>query len=135
MRDHEVTVSERKVPGGHTSIVYRPGPSPRFQPDLEHEERETLDRIIELTRDLTAADAAKLTYQTTPMLARLKVEEAEGRELWDETLVFARSLRETARVSRRTPRASADRRREFKQAELARVADLNEAAVARSAER
>lgn len=131
MIGQEITVTKDTV-GDYTSDVYRPGPQPRFRPQLAMTEREVLDEIIELTRNLSATDAAHLTYQTTPMLARLEVERREGREMMDEPLVFDRTDAETARVARRVPTASAESRREFKRAELSRVSDLVEAAVARS---
>jgi hypothetical protein len=134
MRGHEISVTEEHV-SGHPSSVYRLGPSPRFSPNLSADEKATLDRVISLVKSLSATDAAKLTYQTTPMLARLQVEEAAGREILDEPLVFERRPREVARLAARTPRASLERRRAFKRAELARIEDLNAAAVARASER
>ena len=134
MAGREISVSTDLV-GDYTSDVYRPGPRPRFHPRLTTTEREVLDQIIELTRSISASDAARITYQTTPMLARLEIERREGHELLDEPLSFDRTDAETARVSRRVPSASEGSRRAFKQAELARVADLVEASVARSAGR
>jgi hypothetical protein len=92
----EITVTKDAV-GDYTSDVYRPGPRPRFRPQLTSTEREILDEIIELTRHLSATDAARLTYQTTPMLARLEAERREGREMMDEPLAFDRTDAETAR--------------------------------------
>jgi hypothetical protein len=131
MAGQEITVSKALV-GDYTSDVYRPGPHPRFHPQMAASERAVLDQIIELTRSISATDAARLTYETTPMLARLEIERREGHELLDEPLSFDRSDAETARVSRRQPKASESVRRAFKQAELARVADLVEASVAHS---
>ncbi len=134
MAGQEISVSKALV-GDYTSDVYRPGPRPRFHPQLAASEQAVLDQIIELTRSISATDAARLTYETTPMLARLEIERREGHELLDEPLSFDRSDAETARVSRRQPTASESVRRAFKQAELARVADLVKASVAQSAGR
>ncbi len=134
MAGQEITVTRDAV-GDYTSDVYRPGPRPRFRPHLTSTEREVLDQVIELTRHLSANDAARMTYETTPMLARLEVERREGRQMMDEPLAFDRTDAETARVSRRVPTASAESRHAFKRAELARVSDLVEAAVARSGDR
>jgi len=134
MAGQEISVSKAHV-GDYTSDVYRPGPQPRFRPQLTTSERAVLDQIIELTRSITATDAARITYETTPMLARLEIERREGHELLDEPLSFDRTDAETARVSRRNPTASESARSTFKQAELARVADLVEASVTRSAGR
>lgn len=134
MDGQEISVSKALV-GEYTSDVYRPGPQPRFHPQLTTSERVVLDQIIELTRSISATDAARITYETTPMLARLEIERRQGHELLNEPLSFDRTAAETARVSRRHPTASENARRAFKQAELARVADLVEASVARSAER
>jgi len=134
MDGQEISVSKARV-GDYTSDVYRPGPQPRFHPQLTTSERAVLDQIIELTRSISATDAARITYETTPMLARLEIERREGRELLNEALSFSRTDAETARVSQRQPTASENDRRAFKRAELARVGDLVEASVARSAER
>jgi hypothetical protein len=131
MKDREVVVTEEPV-FGHTSTVYRPGPSPRFTPDLPAPEQASIDRVLLLVKSLNAAEAAKLAYETTPMLARLQVEAKAGHALWDVPLVFDRSPEAVARVSVRQPKATAERRRTFKRAERARVDDLVKASIAQS---
>jgi hypothetical protein len=77
MDGHEISVSTEPA-GPYETRIYRPGPAPRFRPALATEERETLDEIVALARDLTAAEAIQLAYNTSPMRALLRLE--EGRE-------------------------------------------------------
>jgi antitoxin SocA-like protein len=131
MRGHELEVTEEPA-GEHTAHVYRPGPSPRFEPSLSLPVRATLDPLIAMLKPASAMDAAELSYRTTPMLRQLMIEHEAGRELWNSPLVFDRSRRGIAQVAVRRPRASAEERADFKHQELERVRDLQAAAIGRS---
>jgi hypothetical protein len=128
MDGHEIVVSFEAA-GPYGSRVYRPGPAPRFHPDLAAEERGTLDPIIALTRELTATEAIQLAYNTSPMRALLRLE--EGREpMLDAEIPFDlddQVVREAAgpTSSPKTPEQIAS----FKRRELQRVADFVDVAT------
>ena len=129
MSGHEITVTHEAV-GPYESDVYRPGPAPRFEPRLADDERASLDRAIELGRALTGARLARLSYNTTPMLVHLKREAEEAREIWDATLSFDNHPGHIAEGIGRPPEADQQARLAFKRAELDRVEDLQQAALA-----
>lgn len=130
MDGREITVSDEDV-AGHVSSVYRPGPAPRFQPEIAPDQKATLDRMIQMLAKVTAAQAAKLTYETIPMQERLKAEAEAGHEILDVPLVFDDRRERVARLAHRSPRATAEARAKFKRAELARVSDLQALAITR----
>lgn len=128
MDGHEIVVSIEAA-GPYGTRVYRPGPAPRFHPDLATEERATLDAIIALTRELTASETIQLVYNTSPMRALLHLE--EGREpMLDVEIPFDL---DDEFVREATSPASSRKTREqiaaFKRRELQRVADLVDAAT------
>jgi hypothetical protein len=129
----EVSVTEAKI-GPYDATIFRPGPRPRFRPQLTKQAQKSLDRIIEMTRSLNADDVVRVAYNTTPMLERLQVEEAEGHETWDVTLTFENHLGRIASIASHRPKAALGARIAFKSAEVHRVEDLQRAAIARSSE-
>ena len=128
MQGHEITASP-ETSGQYSSVVYRRGPSPRFAAGLDTTERASLDFVLALTRNMTATDAAKLTYNTTPMLKHLQAEAATGTKQLDVPLRFALTADQLQTAATMRPKASAARRLAFKRAELDRVADLQRAAL------
>lgn len=132
MKGREIVVSQEIV-AGHPSSVYRVGPAPRFQPEFAPDQKATLDRIIQMLANVTAVEAAHLTYETVPMQERLKAEAEAGHEILDVPLVFDDRRERVARLAHRSPRATVEARAEFKRSELARVSDLQALAISRSA--
>jgi hypothetical protein len=131
MDGHEVTVSIEPA-GRYEAKVYRPGPAPRFRPALTAEERETLDRIITLTRPLSAGDAIRLAYNTGPMRLLLSLEADTGSVMLDVEIPFEIDDGTLADVVTPSKTADAQARAIFKRRELERVRDLQEAALATS---
>lgn len=129
MDGHEVTVSLEPA-GQYEAKVYRPGPSPRFRPGLTTEERGTLDRIISLTRSLTATDAIRLAYNTGPMRLLLRLEEAAGSPMLDVEIPFEMDESTLADVASPTGVVDAQSRAIFKRRELDRLRDLRDSALA-----
>jgi hypothetical protein len=128
MDGYEITVSaEMAGPYGHR--VFRPGPGPRFRPNLAAEERLALDAILALTKALTANETIKLAYNTSPMRTLLRLE--EGREpMIDVEIPF--DLNDDVVREAATPvvaEKSAAEVAAFKRRELARVSDLIDAAA------
>jgi hypothetical protein len=135
MEGQEITVRTRYV-GSFEATIYGPGPRSRFQPGLTEEQRASLDRIIALTRPLSAKRVTLLAYNTTPMLSRLQEEAETGQgPMWDVTLPFDNRPSEIARSVIRHPTVTAEELAAFKAAELERVDDLQRAAVAHSTDR
>jgi hypothetical protein len=128
MDGHEIAVNIEAA-GPYGTRIYRPGPAPRFRPNLAPEEREALDTIMALTRDLTAAETIELAYNTAPMRVLLRLE--EGREpMIDVEIPFELPddiVREGAAPSvvAKTPEELAA----FKRHEVERTADLVDAAT------
>lgn len=128
MVDREIRVSG-EVQGDKQAQVYRPGPSPRFEPDLNPEERRNLDRIIELARPLNADQMIRFAYNTTPM--RFLLSKEQGKPRYNVSIPFELDLGVVAAGSTETAAIDADARRVFKLQELERIADIQEATLAR----
>ena len=132
MDGHELSVTQERI-ASYDSRVYRPGPAPRFDPRLGETERAVLDRIIDLTRDLTAGEAIDLAYGTAPMRVVLRDEADAGGDLMlHRVLPFRLDERTIATAAGRRPQRSAEERADFKRRELERIDDLREAALASS---
>jgi hypothetical protein len=119
--------------GGYEAHVYRPGPRPRFRPDLASEERATLDRIIELTRDLSTNDAIRLAYNTSPMRVIQAMERAQGGQLLlDVDLPLGAEPSVVAEAITPESRKTPEQRAAFKRREASRIGDLQRGAVGSS---
>jgi hypothetical protein len=129
MDGHEVTVSREAV-GRYEAKVYRPGPAPRFRPALASEERATLDRIIAVTRRLSATDAIRLAYNTGPMRLLLQLEAESGSLMLDVEIPFEIDLGTLADVASPSKPGDAQARAIFKRRELDRIRDLRDATLA-----
>jgi len=132
MDGHEIAVSH-EVAGPYETRVYRLGPSPRFQPNLTSEERFALDRVLAITKGLTASDAIRLAYNTAPMLVIQKIEQTMGRIMLDAEIPFELDPDVIADAAPGAIEPQVPGRSEFKRAELARVRDLQERALAQQA--
>lgn len=129
MDGHELEVREEDW-GGFGAQVFRPGPTPRFRPALASEERETLDRIVNLTRQLSTKDTIRLAYNTSPMRVMQGIERAQGGTLLlDVDLPFEPELQAISDAATEEPKKSAQDRSAFKRRELRRIADLQEAGI------
>lgn len=129
MEGHEIDVQVEQW-GDYEAHVYRPGPAPRFQPELAAEERATIDRIIDLMRDLSTSDAIRLAYNTSPMRLIQRIEREQGGTLLlNQDLPFDIDREAVAEAATDTPEKSAEERSAFKLRELNRIADLQEAAI------
>ena len=128
MDGHEVRVSSEQR-GPYESRIYRPGPSPRFRPDLTREERESLDQVIALVRDLTVRQAIDLACATGPMRFIQMLERQRGAKLMDIELPFELDDAQVAEAATIEPTAGADERRAFKDREFGRIRDLEEAVL------
>jgi hypothetical protein len=128
MMGQEISVSG-EIQGDRQAQVYRPGPSPRFDPDLGPEERRDLDRIIELARPLNADQMIRLAYNTTPM--RFLLSKERGKPRYNVSIPFELDLGVVAAGSAETAAGDAEERRAFKLRELERIADIQEATLAR----
>ena len=131
MDQHEIAVSIENT-GPYESRVFRPGPRPRFRPDLSREERDVLDRVVGLTRDLTARESIRLAYNTAPMRLLLRLEEEAGQILLDRELTFELSDELLADIATSPSVADPAERAAFKGRELARIADLQSAVLSRA---
>lgn len=129
MTGHELAVADEKQ-GDWTAHVYRPGPSPRFEPALAPDEQEDLERVIELARPLNAEQMVKLAYNTTPM--RFLLSKEKGKPRYNVRIPFELDFNVIAIGTGEQPTAEVGERRRFKAAELARIADLQEAMLARA---
>lgn len=132
MDGHEIEVTTEPV-GRNDARVYRPGPGPRFRPNLAAEEREALDRIISLVRPLSTSDVISLAYNTAPMRFLQRIEAEAGQLQLDVEIPFDLDDRAVADAATPEPTAPIDRIVAFKRAERARARDLQEAALARAA--
>jgi hypothetical protein len=129
MDGHEIEVRAEEW-GDFEAQVYRPGPAPRFRPDLAAEERATLDKILHLTRNIATDQAINLAYNTIPMRVMQSLEQASGGGiLLNAEIPFDVDLQLVADVSGERPQVSPDERGAFKERELARIADLQEGAL------
>jgi hypothetical protein len=129
MEGHEIEVRAEDW-GDYEAQVYRPGPDPRFRPDLAAEERATLDKILELTRHIGTTQAINLAYNTIPMRVMQSLEQAAGGGiLLNADIPFDVDADIVVDVSGEHPRVSSEERGQFKERELARIADLQETAL------
>src|SRR5450759_1342586 len=87
MDGHEIEVSNEPV-GPYDARVYRPGPAPRFRPNLAPEEKATLDRILALVGQLTTKDAIALACNTAPMRLLQRIEGETGQIQLDVEIPF-----------------------------------------------
>jgi hypothetical protein len=131
MDGHEIEVSNEPV-GPYDARVYRPGPAPRFRPNLAPEEKATLDRILALVRQLTTKDAIALAYNTAPMRLLQRIEGETGQIQLDVEIPFELDEATIADVASPEPAADVAAVVAFKRRERERVRDLQEAAVARA---
>lgn len=131
MDGREIEVNTEQV-GPYDARVYRPGPAPRFRPNLAPEEKATLDRILALVGPLSTKDAIALAYNTTPMRFLQRIEAETGRIQLDVGIPF--DLNDQTVTDAATPERSADLGEivAFKRQERARIRDLQEAALARA---
>lgn len=130
MQGHEI-VMEREEQGTYEAHVYRPGPDPRFDPGLDEAARDTLDRIIELTRHLNSTEAIRVAYSTAPMRVILHDEaKAGGQAQLNRLIQFRLDDASVAAAAGIRPAMPEDDRAEFKRRELDRIADLREVALA-----
>lgn len=129
MVGYELAVADEKQ-GDWTAHVYRPGPSPRFEPALEPAEQEDLERVIKLARPLNTDQMIKLAYNTTPM--RFLLSKEQGHPRFNVPIPFELDLGVVAASTGEQPDADVNERRSFKAAELVRIADLQEAMLARA---
>lgn len=131
MDGHEIDVATEPV-GSFDARVYRPGPAPRFRPNLAPEEKSALDRILALIRPLSTKDAMALAYNTAPMRFLRRIEAETGQIQLDVEIPF--DLEDQAIADAATPELMAPIEEvvAFKRAERARARDLQEAALARA---
>jgi hypothetical protein len=132
MEGHEIEVAVERA-GDYDSKVYRPGPAPRFRPHLAPEERQALDGIIALVRPLSATEAIRLAYNTAPMRFLQQIEAETGGirldadvpfDLPDDLVIDAATIGSQVSVADVAA---------FKRLQRARITDLQEAALARTA--
>ena len=128
---HEIEVSNEPV-GPYDARVYRPGPAPRFRPNLAPEEKATLDRILALVRQLTTKDAIALAYNTAPMRLLQRIEGETGQIQLDVEIPFELDDATSADVASPEPAADVAAVVAFKRRERERVRDLQEAAISRA---
>jgi len=131
MDGHEIEVSNEPV-GPYDARVYRPGPAPRFRPNLAPEEKATLDRILALVGQLTTKDVIALAYNTAPMRLLQRIEGETGQIQLDVEIPFELDEATIADVASPEPAADVAAVVAFKRRERERVRDLQEAAVARA---
>jgi hypothetical protein len=131
MDGHEVEVSTEPM-GPYDAHVYRPGPAPRFRPNLASEEKGALDRILALVGPLTTKDAIALAYNTAPMRLLQRIEGETGQIQLDVEIPFELDEATIADVASPEPAADVAAVVAFKRRERERVRDLQEAAVARA---
>jgi hypothetical protein len=123
MDGHELAVTVEPN-GSYEARIYRPGPDPRFSPDLSEEECDVVDQIIAVTRHLSAGDAIRVAYNTAPMRFIQSMERVQGNLLLDVELPFDLADDVIAAVSGSEEAASPEARAAFKKSEWARIADL-----------
>jgi hypothetical protein len=128
---HEIEVTTEPV-GPYDARVYRPGPAPRFRPNLAPEERAALDRIIALLGPLSTSDSIRLTYNTAPMRFLQRIEAEAGTLQLDLEIPFDIDDRTVADAITPQPTAPIDQVVDFKRTERNRARDLQEAALARA---
>lgn len=132
MEGHELDVRTEPA-GDYEAVVYRPGPKPRFSPGLAPEERETLDRVMKLTRSMSTKEAISLAYNTGPMKLILAFEKARGgAPILDAEITFDIDPTALAEVVAGESQASPEKRVAFKRRELARIEDLQKGALERA---
>jgi hypothetical protein len=131
MDGHEIEVSTEPV-GPHDARVYRPGPAPRFRPNLAPEEKAALDRILALVGPLSTKEAIALAYNTAPMRLLQRIEAETGQVQLNVDIPFELDDATIADVA--TPELLPDPAElaAFKRRERGRIRDLQEAALARA---
>lgn len=129
LNQHEITVSD-ETQGDREANVFRPGPSPRFEPVLTPEEERDLGRILRIAEHLNADEMIALAYNTTPMKFLLAKE--QGTPHLRVSIPFDLNFDVRARTAGEEPKVSAEQRAEFKLRELARIADLQESTLLRA---
>ena len=90
MAEHEiaeVTVSTLK---GRRLRLISPGPAPRFKPNLDRDQLQTVERVLRMTAHLSDDEVRAIAYRTTPMRYVAELERREGHELVDTPLEFGR---------------------------------------------
>jgi hypothetical protein len=128
MAGYEIRVSG-EIQGDRQAQVYRPGPSPRFEPSLGSEEQRDLDRIITLARAMNSEQMIRFAYNTSPM--RFLLAQEQGSPRYNVRIPFELDLAVVARHATEEATADPESRRAFKLAEFERSADLAEATLAR----
>jgi Protein of unknown function (DUF4065) len=129
MDGHELEVSTEPR-GAFEANVYRPGPSPRFGPDLAAEERATIDRVLALMGPMSTKETVALAYNTSPMRLIVAVERGSGGAVMLGTdLQFDIELAALAEAVGGELTVALERRGAFKRAEVSRIADLQDAAL------
>jgi len=131
MDGHEIEVSNEPV-GPYDARVYRPGPAPRFRPNLAPEEKATLDRILALVGQLTTKDAIALACNTAPMRLLQRIEGETGQIQLDVEIPFELDEVTIADVASPEPAADVAAVVAFKRRERGRIRDLEEAVLARA---
>jgi len=129
LNGHEVAVANEPQ-GDREANVFRIGPAPRFEPQLSEDERRDLDTIITMSRHLNSDEMIALAYNTTPM--RFLLAKEEGTPRYDVTIPFDLDFGVRVQTAGEAPMVSEDARAQFKLAELARIADLQESILMRS---
>jgi len=132
MDGHEIDVATEPV-GSYDARVYRPGPAPRFRPNLAAEEKAALDRILALVGPLSTKDAIALAYNTAPMRLVQRMEAEAGQVQLNVDIPFELDDAMIADVVTPEPVADGAAVVAFKCRERARIGDLQEAALARAA--
>lgn len=127
----EIEVNTEQI-GPYDARIYRPGPAPRFRPNLAPEEKATLDRILALVGPLSTKDAIALAYNTAPMRFLQRIEAETGRIQLDVGIPF--DLDDATVADTATPETFPDPAElaAFKRRERGRIRDLQEAALARA---
>ncbi len=91
MAGFELVEEARQTSKGHVIKLLRRGPAPRFDASFDVAERETIDFILELTRELTDDEVVALAYETAPMRF-LQAMEAEAGTLLIGTRIDFESM-------------------------------------------
>jgi hypothetical protein len=131
MDGHEIDVATEPV-GSYDARVYRPGPAPRFRPNLAPEERATLDRILALIGPLSTKDAIALACNTAPMRFLQRIEDEMGQIQLDVEIPFDLDDATVADIASGRSTADPAAISSFKRRERGGIKDLQEAAVSRA---
>src|SRR5213593_1363720 len=96
MGGHELVDRHQPTLAGRTVKLVELGPAPRFSPDLSHEELESIEFILHMTRTLGDDQVRELAYATTPMQIIRERERQLGHELIDVPIDFDQVAGENA---------------------------------------